>query len=615
MHLSLKFLTVIFLCIAMTSVGARTVIDTTSLWNGTSIVSAFGYPLLNGTPTYGQVVTVPPGCDYVLQNFSLRVDLQANLTVRVLVHDWDEVSSRPKGNARYDSGPRSTTGRGLQAMNFVLPGNGIAFTPGSKIVLVLSALFDSSSGTGTVGFTGANVYAGGDFVFLNSLSASQLTTSNWTHYQPIPGGDLAFTATFDSAPSDTCGVYINPLGLGQVLLYPYYTTRIASGGLFNTGFSVSNTTAAAKALKIRIMEARNGRAALTFNLYLGAYDTWQGMIVPTDQGAALISSDASCTAPRLPSAGVQFTNAAYIGDGESSSLDRAREGSIEIIEMGTLPADSVSNCSVLTDARIRANLLPGTGGVSGTATLINVDTGLTFAYSPTVLDNFNRNATLFTTAGGAQPNLGSVSPKRSVFIDQDGRFVSSSWTQNGARDSDPVTALLMVEQLLNEFTVDANDGSQTAWVMNFPTKHLYVTGSAAARPFANTPFRAGGACQEVASDIMANREGVLAPLETPIALPPLCWQTGVINFGKENEEPNLLGSTLSTTVNLLSDFTSGWLTLQFPNSRPMTDDSGRQYFGLPAIGFRLSAFTVNGFPYESSFSHKAVRRTEPPAPQ
>lgn len=606
----LKFLTAIFLCIATTSVDARTVIDTTPLWNGTSTVGTFGFP---NTANYAQVLTVPSGSDNVLQSFNLRVDLPANLFVRAMVYEWDEENNRPKGNPRYDSGPRSTTGRGMQAMNFVLPGSGVAFIPGSKIVLVLSALFDSSSGTGAVGFTGANVYAGGGFVFNNTLSASQLTTSSWTNYQPVPGGDLAFTATFDSIPGNARGVNINPLGLGQALIYPYYTTRIASGGLFNTSISLSNTTAVAKALKIRIMEARNGRPVLTFNLYLGAYDSWQGMIVPTDQAAALISNDASCTAPRLPSAGMQFTNAAYLGDGEGSSLDRTREGSIEIIEMGTMPADSVSNCSVLTDARIRANLLPGTGGISGTATLINVDTGLTFSYSPTILDNFNRNATLFTTAGSALPNLGSVSPKRSVFIDQDGQFVSSSWTQNDAQDSDPVTALLMVEQLLNEFTVDANDGSQTSWVVNFPTKHLYVTGSAAARPFANTPFRAGGACQEVASNIMTNRDGVLAQLETPITLPALCWQTGVINFGKENEVPNLLGSTLSTIINLPDDFTAGWLDLQFPNSRRMTDDNGRQYFGLPAIGLRLSTFTVNGFPYESSFNHKGVRRTQVPA--
>ena len=48
-------------------------------------------------------------------------------------------------------------------------------------------------------------------------------------------------------------VNINPDGLGEVLIYPYYTVN---GGL-NTLFSVVNTTDTVKAVKVRFMDSKN----------------------------------------------------------------------------------------------------------------------------------------------------------------------------------------------------------------------------------------------------------------------------------------------------------------------------------------------------------------------
>ena len=50
-------------------------------------------------------------------------------------------------------------------------------------------------------------------------------------------------------------VNINPDGLGQVLLYPYYTTR----GGNSTVLSVVNTSSDAKAVKVRFLEGENSR--------------------------------------------------------------------------------------------------------------------------------------------------------------------------------------------------------------------------------------------------------------------------------------------------------------------------------------------------------------------
>src|SRR5262245_36140287 len=69
-------------------------------------------------------------------------------------------------------------------------------------------------------------------------------------------------------------VRLNPDGTGQVLLFPYYTTR----GGNQTIFTIVNQSDRYKALNVRLNEGRNGRAALTFNLYLSPHDTWTGTL-------------------------------------------------------------------------------------------------------------------------------------------------------------------------------------------------------------------------------------------------------------------------------------------------------------------------------------------------
>jgi hypothetical protein len=58
-------------------------------------------------------------------------------------------------------------------------------------------------------------------------------------------------------------VYVNPDGLGQVLIYPYYTVRNkVAGADFNSLLSVVNSTASAKAVKVRFVEGRNSAEVL-----------------------------------------------------------------------------------------------------------------------------------------------------------------------------------------------------------------------------------------------------------------------------------------------------------------------------------------------------------------
>jgi len=143
-------------------------------------------------------------------------------------------------------------------------------------------------------------------------------------------------------------VNMNPDGLGQVLLYPYYT----SNGGNQTILSVVNTTDNAKAVKVRFLEGFNSREVLDFNLYLSPYDVWAAAIADDDGTATLYVNDDSCTVPYLydPAGadGVQpFLKLSYndvvvdkkqifSNDGGPTGIDRAAEGHFEMIEMGTI---------------------------------------------------------------------------------------------------------------------------------------------------------------------------------------------------------------------------------------------------------------------------------------
>src|SRR5690242_19234451 len=96
-------------------------------------------------------------------------------------------------------------------------------------------------------------------------------------------------------------VNLNPDGLGQVLIYPYYTTRAdAAGNVYNSLLSVVNSTSSAKAVKVRFLEGKNSREVLDFNLFLSAYDVWTAAVLPsagTGGGARAATTDRSCTLP------------------------------------------------------------------------------------------------------------------------------------------------------------------------------------------------------------------------------------------------------------------------------------------------------------------------------
>lgn len=445
-------------------------------------------------------------------------------------------------------------------------------------------------------------------------------------------------------------------GLGQVLLYPYFTVRDGN----DTLVSVVNTTDYPKAVKVRVLESKNSREVIDFNLYLSKHDVWTGVITTTANGGKLMTTDTSCTVPAIPAGGVEFRNFAFTGsnaDGEDGSLNRTREGYIEIIEMGVpthvdiaspdevyfdeavthssgVPANCAAVRSDWADGTFTAGSLTApTGGLMGGGTLINVANGTDFSYDPVVLDRFSAVAN-HTAPGSLLPSLEQAVPQTSVVF-YEGAAITSTW--GNGEPADPVSALIMRTAVMNEFTVEPALAAGTDWVVNFPTKRFYVDSDIDTdadtvdlnyrRPFTQD-FKANGSCEEVSINIWDREERTttsdidFSPLP-PVGKNSLCWEVNVVTF----EGSNVLGSALALNAPT-NGFNSGWMRIAFPalagnvdenadTTRQIVDDLNVTYSGLPVIGFGVQEYVNNNLGgvlsnYGGSFVHKYDRSITTP---
>lgn len=434
-------------------------------------------------------------------------------------------------------------------------------------------------------------------------------------------------------------VNLNADRLGEVLLFPYYTVRDGN----DTLISIVNTRNEVKAVKVRFLEGKNSKEVLDFNLYLSPFDVWSGALVQSDEGVRLITTDTSCTVPTIPSDGVEFRNTEYAitePDGEDVSLDRTREGYVEIIEMGVVEDDIAGdgspdnpdfqpesaathvdnvprNCSVLLGAwrpggewatQPTQQMTFNPGGLFGNATLINVTQGTDYSFDALAIEDFFLTIN-HTSPGETLPNLGSGQPGSNIFTGQG--VLTSDWTLFGGNQSiDAVSAVLMHDNVMNEFVTDSGLGAGSDWVVTFPTKRFYVLvndpedpdDGGFRAPFTDD-FWQGGACEQVEISIW-NREERAQVGDVDFSpqvrgVNELCWEVNVITFNNTA----VLSSALQLNVNTTDVGQDGWMRLSFPSDtggadsdlwdHAMDDDDGNIYRGLPVMGFGVQEY-VNG---------------------
>jgi hypothetical protein len=315
-----------------------------------------------------------------------------------------------------------------------------------------------------------------------------------------------------SAPAQALNVSQN--GLGEVLLFPYYTVKNG----FDTVFTVTNTTNLTATFKIRFREPMNSREVRDFNVVLSPFDHWSGAVTAKNDGAVVRTYDRSCTSPDKPEwtdvgnngYEIDFVNTLYSGnfkDGGAETMDRLLEGYFEVILMGvstrstSVAANVVEynakhvagvprNCALVdaafNDSTTIADVANGFGAftapediLKGHVTYINVGNGTAYDGEPVAIESFQDLTNIIYEPSNLLPDLTSGSAATVVTM-KAGNVIGPVLVNNPAGTGvaassasvNAVSAALMSTGVINEYA--SGTGAATSWVITFPTKHYYT---------------------------------------------------------------------------------------------------------------------------------------------
>ncbi len=330
------------------------------------------------------------------------------------------------------------------------------------------------------------------------ITQSQQAIDNTLLFDKWPAvmGTLLFFAAVFATPVPA--VELSTDGKGQVLIYPYFTAR----GDNTTLLSVTNHSSDFKIVRVTFLDGDNGQLVMALNLFLGPFDVWTAStIVNADGEPGFSTRDSSCLAPNVTE--FDFFEQLTSQDGGRQSVDRLKEGYVQMIEMGTLEQDSIIatnaaigadgmsvNCNAISSAYLSSGLfgqdlqndmLPPSGQLSGEATLINVSGARALAYKAVALDNF------YVPAPGINP------PSLHTPPGFDGPFLDAAWppvsrvqlrTANGVEivedtwenGQQAVDAVLMTNRIGNQFASEFVINGKTEWVITFPGRNSHVSG-------------------------------------------------------------------------------------------------------------------------------------------
>ncbi len=353
---------------------------------------------------------------------------------------------------------------------------------------------------------------------------------------------LALIGPGFAAPAAAQTMHIETSGRGQALIFPYYTVRNGTWSFV----SLVNQTDSAKAVRVRVRESVGGQPIAQLNVFLSAQDVWTAAIVPTADGASIISNDNSCTLPKLSGSTssdrvpLAFSNAAFATDA-LSALDRTREGYLEVIEMATVPNASrlgkdvthsagIPACRLTDDASIAllqdpqaaptSSVAAPSGGFVGTMSFINLADGLSVSYNATAINGFWKTGAdaptpTITSSVSKLPDLASGGNGTITVTDKGKTYVSTF-----ARSIDAVSALFMSSSINGEYAYTKDGTISAALVIMSPTKPYYIY-DVLRPPFQNlyVPTLKSGACEDYAY-ASVDREEFVGVLGDDFSGPP-----------------------------------------------------------------------------------------------
>lgn len=396
-------------------------------------------------------------------------------------------------------------------------------------------------------------------------------------------------------------VSLNPRGIGQVLIYPYYTVN----NNMNTLISLTNATDEVKALKIKFLEGKNNHDVLVFNIYIAPHDEWTGALIAAastvvghqgENSVRLITSDDTCTVPTNISL-QEFLPYAYEADSldtHGSNMSRVTEGHIQVFDMGTVTGEFAEWAMTSTDLQdcegLNDNWKFGgawdldseehmqdslSASLFGAVTLIDVNAGIAIAYNADAITGFTDVIQHFSPSNSV-PNLNSGTSLVSSVVGD----ISWSFPYQA------ISSLFMMKNMFAEYIIDNGIGANTETVITFPTKQFHI------ESLTTEPFNADINTCEAADVIAYNRDG-----ETGNQAVDLCWGTNVLEFAKDNNgsgSSTILGSNNVQRIN--TSFDKGWVNFEMNQSASIVKSPGTvlesttTLTGLPYTGFTIQRF-------------------------
>ncbi len=330
-------------------------------------------------------------------------------------------------------------------------------------------------------------------------------------------------------------VNLNPDGIGQVLLYPYYTTN----GGNTTLFTVVNTADVGKAVKVRFLESLNSKEVLDFNVYMSPkvmtqftefrnyeFKSW----LPDQLGRATTPAAAAMNKSRMQQGHIEVIEMGDLGGPAHRYSKHGNWGGVWkpedcsyfekqwtsyaagtwLTQSGGV-VDMPNNGKGLHDVHapgsgyvdgtgaIMFNDVGGVGGIFGSAYIVNAAEGTSYSYNAEALNGFYSISELTPGAVAADQNLhyapGTVLPSLSQaanaidtgvkyamarVFDASGNPTDIAFEQGSAPEA--VSAVLMARYVMNEYAVNGDSEAISDWVITFPTKQLHTYRSRGGAP-------------------------------------------------------------------------------------------------------------------------------------
>jgi hypothetical protein len=406
-----------------------------------------------------------------------------------------------------------------------------------------------------------------------------------------------------SAAGDPTYMFVNPGGLGDVLIYPYYNVRDGKISVFGV---VNTSDSSGARVRIRFKEAadipesanrdcdddddddpQGSHEVLDFDICLSAGDMWVGRIISVD-GAAVLKSDDNDTyvqftdnaatgidifATRFPN-GVPFKYGAS-NPVEGITADHTREGYFEIIAENRLTdaCDDSESTTTTDDDCTCGNLLDVWADVTNVLMGVNyiVDLGdaSTFGYNATAIAEF-AISNISASIASARPNL------REDNADDPG-FIA------------PVNFILTKSDLYSIYDTETSKGGDTEFIITFPTKKL-------------TQDQVVPLCTDIFMDPVVN---IVLWDDEENFVTQVCEFSPCLTQ-EENELPfeinvldinnsNIFTSDVETEI--ATSFNLGWAHIDLWNAAQIgeaheTTYNGATSRGLPAIGYNALGFGI-----------------------